>query len=102
MRIWFQENLQLPEDEINQYFLVLHYSGVSTPQQLSNKILRDESFLARLDFLHAIYSALNVPAPLLHFLKPKHEMETLQTTAPFVMKDMEMAASAHNSRCRYD
>jgi len=101
LKIWFQKNLQLPEDEINQYILVLHYSGVSTPQQLSNKILRDESFLVRLDFVPVhmmqIYSALNLPAPLLHFLKPQHEMETLQTTAPLVVKDMKKWLQAHTT-----
>ena len=101
LRIWFQENLQLREDEISQYILVLQYSGVSSPQQLSNKILRDKSYLARLDFLPVhmmqIYFALNLPAPLLHFLEPHHEAEMLPTTAPLVIKDMKKWLQAHTT-----
>ena len=100
LKIWFQENLQIREDEISQHILVLHYSGVSSPQQLKNKLLRDESYLSRLDFVPSyvlqIFSALGLPAPLSsQILKPQEVGKHSTTTT--VGKDMKKWLQAHTT-----
>ena len=101
LKIWFQENLQIREDEINQYILVLHYSGVSSPQQLRNKLLRDESYLSRFDFVPShvlqIFSVLGLPAPLTQFQKPQFEVGNKHSTTGPMIKDMKKWLQTHTS-----
>jgi hypothetical protein len=101
LKIWFQENLQIREDEISQHILVLHYSGVSSPRQLKNKLLRDESYLSRLDFVPShvlqIFSVLGLPAPLSSQILKPQEVSKHSTTATVGKDIMKKWLKAHTT-----